>query len=345
MHVLVTGGCGFIGRYVVAALLAEDVRVTVLDAGLPAAHATPPAAPPGARLIRGDVRDPAVVAACLRDADAVVHLAAMVGLGVDLADLPAYAGCNDLGTAVLLAAMAAAGTGTLVLASSMVVYGEGGYRCRTHGPVRPAPRRTEDLRAGRFDPRCPACATDLASVPVTEDAALEPRSVYAATKVAQEHLSAAWAWAGAGRVTALRFHNVYGPGMPRDTPYAGVASIFRSAVAAGQAPRVFEDGRQQRDFVHVHDVARACVLALRRPAGDAYRAYNVASGHPYPVGRLAADLAAAVGGPEPVVTGEFRAGDVRHVVGDPGRAAAELGFRAQVPLLDGVREFAGAPLR
>src|SRR5689334_11648091 len=216
----------------------------------------------------------------------------MVGLGVDLDDLPGYVGCNDLATAVLLAQMARAGVGRLVLASSMVVYGEGGYSCPAHGRVRPGPRVVADLAAGRFEPPCPDCGAPLAPELVGEDAPLDPRSVYAATKVAQEHLSAAWARQTGGAVAALRYHNVYGPGMPRDTPYSGVAAIFRSAVEAGRPPRVFEDGGQRRDFVHVSDVAEANVLALlaERPVPGPF---NIASGTPRTVLDMAGALARA----------------------------------------------------
>lgn len=213
-------------------------------------------------MIVADVRDRDAVADALRGVDAVCHQAAMVGLGKDFADAPEYVGCNDLGTAVLLAETAGAGVRDLVLAGSMVVYGEGRYDCPRHGQVRPGPRAVDDLAAGRFEPRCPRCGNELTPGLVTEDAPADPRNVYAATKLAQEHLAAAWARATGGRATALRYHNVYGPGMPRDTPYAGVASFFRSSLARGEAPQVFEDGRQRRDFVHVRDVAAANAVAL-----------------------------------------------------------------------------------
>ncbi|MEV0728310.1 NAD-dependent epimerase/dehydratase family protein [Polymorphospora sp. NPDC050346] len=344
-RVLVTGAAGFIGGHVVDALLAAGHEVTALDAGHPAAHrGAPPATVAGVPVRTADLRDVDAVRDALTGVGAVVHQAAMVGLGVDLDDLPEYVGCNDLGTAVLLAQMARAGVRRMVLASSMVVYGEGGYTCADHGPVRPPPRRTGDLAAGRFEPACPGCAAPLTPTLVDEDDRLEPRSVYAATKLAQENLCAAWAEACAGTVVALRYHNVYGPGMPRDTPYSGVAAIFRSALAAGRAPRVFEDGGQRRDFVHVGDVANANVAALAagRPG---FRAYNVASGSPTTIGAVAATLARATGGPPPEVTGEFRAGDVRHVVASPARAAAELGFRAAVEPGTGLTGFATAPLR
>jgi dTDP-L-rhamnose 4-epimerase len=207
-----------------------------------------------------------------------------------------------------------------------------------------------DLDAGRFEPRCERCGEPLSPELVPEDAPHEPRNVYAATKVAQEHLASCWARATDGHAVALRYHNVYGPGMPRDTPYAGVASFFRSALEAGRAPRVYEDGAQLRDFVHVRDVAGATVAAIEAVGGPSVpggpgtlRAYNVGSGTPRTVGQLASALAAAYGGPRPVVTGEYRLGDVRHVAASSDRIWRELRWRAAVPFAEGVTEFATAP--
>jgi dTDP-L-rhamnose 4-epimerase len=205
-----------------------------------------------------------------------------------------------------------------------------------------ATKRTQrNLVAGWFEPRCPICRDPLQPGTIDEDAALEPRSVYAATKLAQESLSKVWARATGGNVIALRYHNVYGPGMPLDTPYAGVAALFRSAIRHGHAPRVFEDGTQQRDFVHVRDVARANVAAVAKitelPAGT-FRAYNIASGRPRTVKEMADTMSHVMRGAPPVVTGEYRLGDVRHVVGSPDRAAHDLGFIAAVDLAEGIAE-------
>jgi dTDP-L-rhamnose 4-epimerase len=337
----VTGGAGFIGSHVADLLAGHGHDVVVLDALLPQAHrdGRPPWVAAG-RTIVGDVRHRAVVAEALRGADAVCHQAAMVGHGLDPADAPLYAGNNDYGTAVLLAEMSAAGVPRLVLASSMVVYGEGRYACPEHGAVRPGPRREADLAAGRFDPCCPQCTAPLGPGLVTEDDPLDPRSTYAATKLAQEHLAGAWARQTGGTVWALRYHNVYGPRMPRDTPYAGVASLFRSALAAGQPPRVMEDGRQRRDFVHVTDVARANLCALTADPPAELVAVNVCSGEPHTIGELAEAMSAAVGGPAPVVVGGARPADVRHVVASPRRAAELLGFRASVAFAEGVKGLA-----
>jgi dTDP-L-rhamnose 4-epimerase len=347
MRVLLTGGAGFVGSHIADRLAADGHDVLTLDALIPQAHGSPPPEPiADHELVRGDVRDAALLARLLPGVDAVCHQAAMVGHGVDPSDAPGYAAHNDLGTAVLLAAMHAAGVRRLVLAGSMVVYGEGRYDCLEHGAVRPGPRSPADLDAGRFEPRCPACGRDLAPGLVGEDAAPDPRSTYAATKLAQEHLASAWARQSGGAVWALRYHNVYGPRMPRDTPYAGVASIFRSALERGEAPRVMEDGAQRRDFVHVTDVAAANALALAAAdPTEGFAALNVCSGEPHTIGDLAGTLAAAMGGPAPVVVGGARPGDVRHVVADPARARDRLGFTAAVGFAEGVARFATDPLR
>jgi len=369
MRVLVTGAAGFIGSHIAETMRAAGHEVRGLDSLTPAVHNGRPDHVPD-ELVVGDVRDPAAVDEALAGMDAVCHQAALVGLGVDLSDLPAYADVNVTGTAVLLEAMGRHGIPRLVFASSMVVYGEGAYDCAAHGRVRPSPRDPGDLAAGRFEPRCPRCAEPLATTTVAEDAPLDPRNAYAASKVAQEHLAASWARLTGGAAIGLRYHNVYGPRMPRDTPYSGVAAIFRSCLENGLPPRVFEDGGQRRDFVHVRDVARANLLALEavdRTVGGApgaaatpaaataaagaaagaggLRCYNVASGAPHTVGEMASALALAFGDIEPVVTGEYRLGDVRHIVASPATAARDLGFRAQTSFAEGIAEFAQAPLR
>ena len=339
MRVLVTGGAGFIGRRAVRSLLAADHDVVVLDSLRTDVHGPEPRPdlPACVPVLRGDVTDRDSVDAALVGVDVVAHLAAKVGLGVDLDDAPDYAVSNDVGTAVVLARARHATVRRIVFASSMVVYGEGAYDCPRHGRVAPAPRRRGELEAGRYEPPCPRCGEALTPGLVTEDAPLDPRNVYAATKVHGEHLLSVWARETGRSAAALRFHNVYGPGMPRDTPYSGVAALFRDAVLAGQAPRVLEDGGQRRDFVHVDDVA-AAVLAACVGSGHegAARAYNVGSGAVTTVGQMARALSDAAGAPAPEVVGGYRLGDVRHVTADSSRAERELGWRATIPLAEGV---------
>lgn len=344
MRVLVTGGAGFIGGHVVDALVAGGADVVVLDSLV--AHDVPPDHLPAAVDLRvAALDDEDAVARAVDRVDAVCHQAARVGLGVDFDDVTGYVRDNDLGTATLLRALWRRGfAGRLVVASSMVVYGEGRYRCPAHGPIAAPPRRMADLDAGRFEPRCPECGDALAMDLVDEEAPLDPRNVYAATKVHTEHLAASFARESGATACALRYHNVYGPRMPRDTPYAGVASLFRSAVAAGRAARVFEDGGSLRDFVHVADVARANVLALE---SDRQGPLNVASGEPHSVLDLAEAIWRGAGesSPRPAVTGQYRLGDVRHVVASPARARAVLGFEARIGFADGMAAFARDPLR
>ena len=344
--VLITGGAGFIGSTIVDAALDKGWRVRVLDSLRPDVHGGDYRADPRIEFVRADVRDPDALAVALFAVDVVCHQAAKVGLGVSFEDAPDYIGSNDLGTAVLLAAMAQFGVDRLVLASSMVVYGEGNYRDSSGRSTRPAARRVEDLDAGHFDPLDESGGPLLPEL-ISEDAPLDPRNVYAASKLAQEHLAAAWARSTGGRAIALRYHNVYGPGMPQNTPYAGVASLFRSALERGEAPRVFEDGAQRRDFVHVRDVASANLSAIEATAGpgEQFRAFNVGSGTVHTIGDLASALSRHAGGPDPVTTGEYRLGDVRHITASSERMKSELGWRPRVSFDDGMAEFASAPLR
>jgi dTDP-L-rhamnose 4-epimerase len=340
MRVLLTGGAGFIGQYVLRELLRRGHEVCVLDSLRPDVHAPGTAKPPeGAELVVADVRDAEALDRALAGVDTVLHLAAKVGLGVDVGDLPDYASSNDVGAAELLTAMARAKIKRLTLASSMVVYGEGFGRCPQHGAVRPAPRVETELKAGNFEPPCPICGQPVEMGLVDENAPFDPRNAYATSKVAQEYYAANWARVTGGAVAALRYHNVYGLGMPRDTPYAGVAAIFTSALRRGESPKVFEDGRQRRDFVHVRDVAAATVLACENHE-QGVRAFNVGSGTPRTVGEMACALAKALQGPEPIVTRSYRLGDVRHITADSSRLRAEFDWCPQIEFADGMNEMA-----
>ena len=349
MRLLVTGGAGFIGSHIVDATLARGWSVRVLDSLDPRLHPGPPALDPRVELLTGDLADPDTAEHAVEGIDSVCHQAAKVGLGVSFADAPDYIRNNDYATAVLLAAMERRGISRLVLASSMVVYGEGGYTDSETGlAVRPGPRAEADLRAGVYDPRNPVSGAILIPAMVTEDAPLDPRNVYAASKVSQENLAAAWARSTGGAAIALRYHNVYGPRMPRDTPYAGVASLFRSALARGEAPRVFEDGAQRRSFIHVRDIAAANIAAAEALSADdaaGFRAYNVGADEVHTIGDIAAALSKSSTGAAPIVTGEYRLGDVRHITASSQLIKSELGWAPTVGFEEGMSELATAPLR
>ncbi len=340
MRILLTGGAGFIGQHILRAAHGAGHEVLVLDNLRADVHPTSSWEPPtGVRLLQGDVRDGATCDEALDGIDTVIHLAAKVGLGVDISDLPDYASSNDAGTATLLAQMAAAGKTSLVLAASMVVYGEGRGECTEHGLAQGLPRTAENLESGDFEPHCVDCGRLLTPALVDESTPADPRNAYAVSKLAQEHYSSIWARETSGSATALRFHNVYGPGMPRNTPYAGVASLFAAALRRGEAPRVFEDGGQRRDFVHVRDIATAVLAAAEQPRAG-FRAYNVGSGTPRTVGDLASELATALNGPTPQVTGQWRLGDVRHITADSSAIRRDLDWKPREDFAAGVRELA-----
>jgi dTDP-L-rhamnose 4-epimerase len=344
-RVLLTGAAGFIGSHIMSALAERGHDVVAVDGMIPAAHGPGSTAPDG--VVVADLRQASLID-LLDGVDVVCHQAARVGAGVDARDAPDYAADNDLVTARLLAAMFETRCHRLVLASSMVVYGDGTYHDHSGSVVNPTPRGVADLEAGRFERYLPdGEPAQWALTP--EDAPLAPRSYYAASKAAQESYCRAWSLETGGAVTALRYHNVYGPHMPRDTPYAGVAAIFRSQLEAHKAPTVFEDGGQMRDFVHVTDIAAANVAAIERVASDTgngdFEAFNVCSGQPISIKQVAESLTTGIAGPAPVTTGRYRPGDVRHIVADPARAAATLGFRATIMPEHGLRDFATAPLR
>ena len=227
-----------------------------------------------------------------------------------------------------------------VYASSMVVYGEGRYRCGRHALMSPPPRDRNDLDQRRFDPRCPRCGADLVPELVPESAPLVPRNIYAATKIQGEQLATIWSRETGGTVAALRFHNVYGPGMPRDTPYAGVASIFADSALRGEPPRVLEDGCQRRNFIHVSDVAAAVSAAVHAPLPAQLTPLNIGTPWVTTVGAMATELSRKLGGPAPIVTGAYRLGDVRHITADCSAAEALLGWRARIDITTGLADLA-----
>lgn len=333
---LVTGGAGFIGRAVCAALLAEGFQVRVLDSLIEQVHvggARPTALSNQVDFHHGDVRDADAVRRALNGVDSIVHLAAEVGVGQSMYAVERYTSVNELGTAVLLEQMIAHPVRRIVTASSMSIYGEGRY-IDSSGRVHDAAlRRGEDVRARRWDPIGPD-GQPLRPVSTPETKAPALASVYAIGKYVQERMPLTVAAAYGMEAAALRLWNVFGPGQALSNPYTGALAIFASRIANQAPPMIFEDGLQQRDFVHVDDVARAFVLALDVGAA-AGCVFNIASGQARTVLSVAADLASAMGGSDAVdVTGKGRAGDIRHCLADVAQAQATLGFAARERFAD-----------
>ncbi|RZM37243.1 MAG: SDR family NAD(P)-dependent oxidoreductase [Sphingomonas sp.] len=326
--VLVTGGAGFIGRAVCRALLADGARVRVLDSLIEQVHGGvgwPADLPGDVERVAGDVRDPDAVRTALRGVDSVIHLAAEVGVGQSMYAIERYTSVNELGTAVLLEAMVAQPVRRIVTASSMSIYGEGRYTNICGEVLDAVVRDPAALRAKRWDPVDPD-GSPLTPAPTPEGKEPQLASVYAIGKYVQERMPMTVAAAYGMEAVALRLWNVFGPGQALSNPYTGVLAIFAAKVALKRPPMIFEDGLQQRDFVHVDDVARAFVLALEEPAA-AGRVFNIASGTGRTVLDVAHGFAAAMGTSiELDVTGEGRSGDIRHCLADIGRAREVLGY-------------------
>ncbi len=334
MKILITGGAGFIGSHARTELEEAGHDCVVLDSFDPQVHGSPKGGPQLSGAIVGDVRDPDTLRTALAGCDTVVHLAARVGVGQSMYEISSYVEVNALGTAHLLQEIAQGGVvRRLVVASSMAAYGEGAYDCPQCAREVVAERNSEIVGAGKWDPLCPTCGRALNPRPTPERWPAHPRSVYAITKRDQEELALRIGPAYGITTMALRLFNVYGPGQSLSNPYTGVAAIFASRLLNGRRPRVYEDGRQTRDLVHVTDVARAIRLAVDADAPSG--AYNVGTGRGVPIAELAQMLATRLSpGLSPDITGDYRAGDVRHCVADISAAARQLGYVPQVELAD-----------
>ena len=340
-RILVTGGAGFIGSHLVKHLAGLGDDVVVLDSLEAQVHlGKEPRFPRGVSFIHGDVGDPVVADRALEDVEAVVHLAAAVGVGQSMYEIERYVRINTYATATFLERLVTRSPrpNRLVVASSMSIYGEGEYRCPEHGSVAPGLRSEEQLLARQWECVCPTCQAELTPIPTRESKPLIPTSVYAITKRDHEELCQVVGLAYGVATVALRFFNVYGPGQALSNPYTGVAAIFSSRLLNDHAPLVFEDGLQSRDFVHVSDIVQAIVRALE--SDDAVgHAINVGTGRAVSVGKVAELIAAGLDkriAPERPAT--YRAGDIRHCFADPTRAEELLGFKAGIELEAGIGE-------
>lgn len=346
MHVLVTGGAGFIGSHIVDRLISEGDRVTVLDNLHPQVHPTrkrPAYLHPRAQFIRGDVRDRKILGEILPKVDAVFHKAARVGVGQSMYEIEEYVDVNVRGTALLLELLSTRKhhVRKLVVASSMSIYGEGTYDCPVCGLRFDADRNIRDLKNGIYEPRCAQHRVRLKPRPTPECKPLVPTSIYASTKRDQEEMCLMIGKAYGIPTVALRYFNVYGPRQALSNPYTGVLAIFSARLLNNRAPVIFEDGRQTRDFVHVRDIAGANEMALRSSKADGM-ALNVGTGIPRSIGSIAGDLAKAMGKKiSEKIMGEYRVGDIRHCVADTHLIRKTLGWKPGIRWEDGLEEYVG----
>jgi dTDP-L-rhamnose 4-epimerase len=341
--ILVTGGAGFIGSFLVDALLEQGHTVRVYDALVPQVHGPDRAAPgylhPAAELIRGDVRDRAALAGALQGMDVVFHLAAAVGVGQSMYQIQYYTDTNTLGGAVLLDLLANTKhqVRKIVVASSMSIYGEGKYECADCGAVYPKLRSEAQLKRRDWEMKCPHCGRDVRPVPTDEDKPLYPTSIYAITKRDHEEMFLSTGFAYGIPAVALRFFNTYGPRQALSNPYTGVMAIFSGRLLNRQPPVIYEDGLQSRDFTHVSDIVQGLLLAMDRPEAD-YQVFNLGTGVPTSIAEVAEMLSQHLthGETRPQILNQFRAGDIRHCYADLSKTRRLLGFEPRVSLQEGL---------
>jgi dTDP-L-rhamnose 4-epimerase len=342
--ILVTGGAGFVGSFVCEELLQAGYRVRAFDYLDPQVHEEsqrPGYLHPDVELLHGDIRDPQAVRSALKGVDAVYHLAALVGVGQSMYQIERYTSVNNCGTAVLLEALIENPVERLVVASSMSIYGEGLYQTPNGSLVADAERTTAQLQAHDWEPRAEG-GESLSPLPTPETKTPALSSVYALSKYDQERLCLIAGRAYGFDAVALRFFNIYGPRQALSNPYTGVLAIFAARYLNNRSPLINEDGFQQRDFVHVRDIAQACRLALEVPEA-AGQVFNIGSGIPRTVREIARELAVALDKTdiEPEIVGKYRAGDIRHCYADISKARRILGFEPRIELQEGLCELAG----
>ena len=341
-RILITGGAGFVGSHIADALIRQGHEVRIFDNLTPQVHPDgwPDYLAEDVELMCGDMRNLDQVKHAVADVDVIFHMAAAVGVGQSMYEIAQYIGCNTQGTANLLQAMLDTNVKIekLIVASSMSIYGEGKYLCSECGEVAPAPRSTRKLQSKHWEMLCPVCERVLQPIATDESKPLQCTSVYALSKKDQEEITLLFGRTYGVPVVALRYFNIYGTRQALSNPYTGVAAIFASRLLNRRAPMVFEDARQMRDFVSVHDVVQANLLAMERSEGDGM-ALNIGSGHPITIGDVAQQLTRCLGEAIPAeITGKYRAGDIRHCFADISAARRVLGYTPRYRFADGIAE-------
>ena len=341
-RILITGGAGFVGSHVADALLRQGHKVRIFDNLTPQVHADawPEYLPKDLELMRGDMRDLDAVKRAVANIDIIFHFAAAVGVGQSMYEIAQYMGSNTQGTAILLQALldTKLRLEKLIVASSMSIYGEGKYVCSECGEVAPPPRNNAQLKKKQWEMLCPRCGRVLKPIATDESKPLQCTSIYALSKKDQEEMTLLFGRTYGLPVVALRYFNIYGTRQALSNPYTGVAAIFASRLLNRRSPMVFEDARQRRDFVSVHDVVQANLLAMQRSEGDGM-ALNIGSGDPITIGEVAQQLTRCLGAAVPAeITGKYRAGDIRHCFADISAAQRALGYTPRYKFGDGIVE-------
>ena len=343
--ILITGGAGFVGSHTADLLLKAGHTIRIFDNLSPQVHSAglPSYLPSGAQFIQGDICNLAQLREAVIGADVIFHLAAAVGVGQSMYEIADYTATNNLGTANLLQAIldTRSEPEKLVVASSMSIYGEGMYLCQECGEVAPPIRPIEQMKKKQWEAVCPNCGDTLVPVPTREEKPLQCSSIYALSKKDQEEMTLLFGRTYGIAVVALRYFNIYGTRQSLSNPYTGVAAIFASRLLNRNVPLIFEDGEQMRDFVSVHDIARANMLAMQRPQADG-KAINIGTGEPVTIRGVAEQLVRALGSHVlPEFTGKYRAGDIRHCFADISAARQLLGYEAKTSFKAGIEELAG----
>ena len=340
-HILVTGGVGFIGSHLVDALINEGHEVTILDNLEPQVHPNVPRyLNKNAKFVRGDVKDYNLLKSMVKDVDIIFHEAAMVGVGQSMYEVKKYIETNVNGTANLLDLLVNTehNVKKLLVASSMSIYGEGSYKCENCGYIEPGLRTLEQMRDRDFELHCPKCGNYLEPIATPEDKKLASNSIYAISKKVQEELCLTIGKAYSIPVVALRYFNVYGPRQSLSNPYTGVVAIFMSRIKNNKPPIIFEDGNQSRDFISVYDIVRANIIAMRSSNAN-YEVFNVGTSKPITIKRVAEILIELYGiNIKPLITNNFRKGDVRHCFADISKIKSKLGFEPKVGFEQGLKE-------